>query len=483
MLSIEPYTPALEYELISGGANNNTYRVISAAGMSGAITIPAEHEGKAVTEIGAEAFARMNITSISIPESVTAIGRDAFSWCSSLTSITIPASVTYIDEWAFANCENLSTVSFAPGSQLESIGGIAFAWCPRLTSITIPANVTLIGNQAFYGCSSLASVSFASGSQLDKIGWYAFDYCSSLTSVNIPATVTDIGGNPFAGCTRLTSIAVDDNNQNFSSAGGILYDKNKNTLLVVPAGISSVTIPPSVNNIGHNAFEDCRNITSITIPETVMGINGEAFKNCTAIANITIPSTVMSVHIWAFSGWTSSQTINIAGHDTRQSTINAGWGGYVSYDEGQTLEFVGWDADCNANIAYQAKHLVIKGISPALMTEFGNSDGFIGLFPVGTTLQQALAIAMSYAQTGNLGTAVAGSELSQAYTSADFTTAYIPLFDVTTGNPWKGSGSYMIFMGIQSNDPPFSQKAYWTGQVNFSSANTTITFNPAWEVH
>jgi len=125
----------------------------------------------------------------------------------------------------------------------------------------------------------------------------------------------------------------------------------------------------------------------------------------------------------------------------------------------------------------EIKTLAIQGIPQDQMNEFSN--GFIGLFPTGTTLQQALQAAENYYQTGST-TAVAGSELSAAYTK-NTTTAYFPLFNTNTGNPWNGSGSYMIGMLVESSSS-YSQKMFWTGPVNFSSATTTLTYNPAWEV-
>jgi len=207
IISIEEYTPVLEYELIDGGT---AYRVIESPGMSGAVTIPPEYNGKPVTEIGGEydewyetgaAFAgNRNITSISIPASVTSIGRDAFVECIGLTSvtfaqgsqlktineyafnsctglanITIPASVTYIDHYAFGYCINLAGLTFETGSQLE-IGHAAFADCTKLASVTIPSSVTYINEWAFGGCPRLTTVTFEAGSSLTEtdFGWGTF---------------------------------------------------------------------------------------------------------------------------------------------------------------------------------------------------------------------------------------------------------------------------------------------------------------------
>jgi len=388
IISIEPYEPELEYELIADdwpNPNNGTYRVVSAIGMIGPVTIPATYNTLAVTEIG----------------------WSAFEGCSGITSIVIPEGVNSIE-------------------------------------------------------------------------WGAFRWCTNLASISFPASVQSIQVASFVGSTKLTNITVAAGNQDYSSAGGILYDKNKTWLVAYPSAKGNITnIPTTVTYIEQAAFEACTGLTGVTIPSSVTEIGGWAFGGCTGITSITIPASVQRIGSEAFNGWTASQTINIMGHDNRQSTINAGWIDSQYYQEWDYYQSA-WDGHCNANIVYRAKQLIIQGISPEQMAEFASSSGFLGLFPAGTTLQYALQIAESFYQTGNAGTAVAGSDFSGAYTNDAFTVAYIPLYGVQ-GGPWTGSGSYMIFMGVESYYG--GQKAYWTGPVNFSSANTTVTFNPNWEVN
>ncbi len=151
--------------------------------------IPSAIEGVSVTSIGDSAFYYCSgLTSVTIPDSVTAIGKSAF-YGSGLSGLTIPNSVTAIGESAFAFC-NLTSIAISSG--VTSIGNSVFYDCSKLTSVTIPSSVISIGYQAFYGCSGLTSVMIPNS--VTSIGEYAFR-ASGLTSVTIPDSVTSFSPN------------------------------------------------------------------------------------------------------------------------------------------------------------------------------------------------------------------------------------------------------------------------------------------------
>ena len=190
---------------------------------------------------------------------VTSIGDDAFSYCSSLESVTIPNSVTSIGDWAFHYCSSLESVTI-PNS-VTSIGDEAFSYCSSLASVTIPNSVTFIGD-------------------------YAFSDCSSLESVTIPNSVTSIGCSPFSGCSKLKNIDVYPENANYSSIDGILYNKDVTKLICCPGAKISVTIPNSVTSIGDEAFYGCSSLESVTIPNSVTSIGDDAFYDCNDLKTI-----------------------------------------------------------------------------------------------------------------------------------------------------------------------------------------------------
>ena len=170
---------------------------------------------------------------------------------------------------------NVISVTFAAESPLTTIGNYAFYYCTSLTSITIPASVTSIGNSAFDGCTSLTSITVnANNSNFSSEGGILYNKAKTTLikipegmsgSVNIPASVTSFVSGTFSKCSNLTAITVAAGNQNYTSENGILYNKEKTMSIVAPQGISgSVTIPASVTYISNGTFAYCTSLTSVT---------------------------------------------------------------------------------------------------------------------------------------------------------------------------------------------------------------------------
>ena len=123
------------------------------------VVIPSKINGITVETIGNTAFQNSAVTSVTIPDSVTAIYSGAFANCSQLTNISIPNSVTYIGFSAFEHCTSLKSITLP--SSLRSISEALFFGCSQLTTIHIPVSVTSIGSYAFDGCPSSMTVTYS----------------------------------------------------------------------------------------------------------------------------------------------------------------------------------------------------------------------------------------------------------------------------------------------------------------------------------
>lgn len=139
---------------------------------------------------------------ISFNQEVTRIGELAFNDCRSITSVVLPDSVTAIQYSAFKGCIQLTAITL--GNSVTKIGYGAFYGCSSLTSIVLPDSVTTIDSGAFNGCSSLESVTLGNG--VVSIGTGAFAHCANLSEVTLPDCVTTIRMWVFNPCDSLTSL-------------------------------------------------------------------------------------------------------------------------------------------------------------------------------------------------------------------------------------------------------------------------------------
>ena len=170
--------------------------------------------------------------------------------------------------------------------------------------------VTSIGNSAFSSCSGLTSITIPSS--VTSIGYYAFRSCTGLTSITIPSSVTSIGNSAFSGCSNLMNIVVVDDNPEYSSLDGIVFNKDKTKIILcLDNKKGSVTIPSSVTSIGDYAFSGCSGLTSIDIPSGVTLIERSAFSGCRGLTSVTIPSGVTLIRDYAFSSCSGLTSVTI----------------------------------------------------------------------------------------------------------------------------------------------------------------------------
>ena len=266
------------------------------------VTIP-----NSVTTIGERAFVNCDgLTSVTIPNSVTCIGDEAFLYCDGLTSVTIGDGVTSIGWATFEGCGDLTSVTI--GNSVTSIGKRAFSSC-GLTSLTIPNSVTSIDEYAFSDCTSLTSVIIGDG--VSSIGQEAFSNCFNLESINIPSSVKTIGCNAFYMTSEypgypspsLTSVHITDL-EAWCKILFVSYYSNPLTyahhLYLNGTEIKDMVIPNSVTSIGDYSFYYCTGLTSVSIPNSVTSIGRDAFNYCRNLTSVTIPNSVTSIGYRAF---------------------------------------------------------------------------------------------------------------------------------------------------------------------------------------
>ena len=264
------------------------------------------------------------MTSISLPNTITSIGKNAFDNCDKLYDITLPSSVRTIEESAFTYCYNLKNVSLNEGletigyqafynccnaltsitlpSTLKSIGYEAFRYCTKLKTIRIPDGVTSIDRGLFGGCSSLVSVKLPA--TLAAIPYEMFYDCRSLSSIQIPSSVKSIGERAFRNCDALTSVTIPEGveslgNEVFFDCNNLLSVSIPEGVTVIPDGafdddyaLSTVSLPSTLTTIGERAFNTCRSLTTITIPEHVASIRKYAFTECDKLTSVyCLPTT------------------------------------------------------------------------------------------------------------------------------------------------------------------------------------------------
>ena len=148
---------------------------------------------------------------------------------------------------------------------------------------------------------------------ITNIGMYSFESAVALKKVTIPSTVTTIGKSVFVNTPSLKEIIVADNNANYKTVDGVLYNKNMTELIAYPSAKddTTFTVPATVTKIAENAFNGAKNLKTIILPENLASIGKRAFINCTALTEIEIPDSVTEILASTFRGCVSLETVSL----------------------------------------------------------------------------------------------------------------------------------------------------------------------------
>lgn len=264
----------LEFKLNSDG----TYTCVGLGDCTDSeIVIPSRYNGKVVEVIGSKAFQN----------------------CIELTNVTIPESVHTIESGAFNGCKNLLTVNLSQG--LNRIGNAAFYNCSKLQSLNLPNSVYSIGVGIVAGCSSLKELTIDEG----NTKYHSDGNCLIETqrrtlvvgcrSSVIPSdgSVWELGTMSFAGCNGLYSISIP------ASVSGILGGA-----FMECDGLGRVKFAEGsrLETIGSQAFYNCVKLMEIELPDKTQSIWDSAFSGCTMLQIVVIPESVLRIRSYAFEG-------------------------------------------------------------------------------------------------------------------------------------------------------------------------------------
>jgi hypothetical protein len=267
-------------------------------GSASVVTIPSIINGLPVTTIEEDVFFDCdNLTSVTIPSSVTNFNNMAFFDCNKLQSINVDALNSYYSsvngvlfnksQTTLILCPEGKAGSYTIPNSVTGFGNGAFTDCTNLTGVTIPDSITCIGQDAFLWCTSLSDITIPNS--VTSIGNGALSWCYSLTDITIPNSVTNIDANAFRLDSKLRAINIGALNFFYSSVDGVLFNKSQTTLIKCPGGKDgSYTVPDSVTNIADGAFGNCHSLTDITIGNSVTRIGNHAFNDCPSVHAITV---------------------------------------------------------------------------------------------------------------------------------------------------------------------------------------------------
>ena len=278
-----------------------------------------------VTSIGNAAFISYDhqLQNVTIPDSVTRIGANAFSGCAELKDITIPNSVTSIGLGAFSDCTGLTEVTI-PDS-VTAIGSCAFDDCTNLETIVIPESVTDIGftesegqtgTPVFSGCEKL-TIKGVKGSAAEE---YANAFSIPFEEIEAQQPTSGKCGDNLTWALEDGTVTISGTGDMTNYSGGAdgvkspFWDLDFDTLVIEDGvtgigsaafshskKLSSVSISESVTKIGGSAFEQCEALTSVAIPDGVTEIDDYAFGWCYSLASVTIPESVTGIGRGAFT--------------------------------------------------------------------------------------------------------------------------------------------------------------------------------------
>lgn len=290
----ETFVDGFSYTLLYGEDESVGYSIgVGNKKNESTINVPDNYEGVPIIAIDDYGFkGDTALQSITLPETITAIGYEAFAECTSLKEFVMPDSVTVVYHRAFFSCE-------------------------KLTKIKLSEKLTKLNSKTFCNCFALQEIEFPDG--FEKLENDVFHHCRSLKKMTIPKTLRVFENSMFLNCGSIKTVVAYDLDSwlqiTFRAAisnpmffGAQLYFNHTGHEELV----TTVQIPETMTKIGKFAFYGCASLTSVTIPSSVKEIGMQAFGNCSSVKNIAADG-ITSVEGSTFSGMSSLESVSIKG--------------------------------------------------------------------------------------------------------------------------------------------------------------------------
>ena len=259
---------------------------------------------------------------IVIGEGVERVGDYLFRNVSTVTEAEFPSTLVSVGKWAFTNCFGITEVKLPEG--VTSLGEKAFGSCQSLEKVSVPSTVKVFGSGVFSGCSKLSEVTLAEG--LAILGTECFRGAEALKEITLPESLVDVAPKAFMG-TGLTLVTIPDKVKNvgnyaFSDCGSLTSATvGKGTELIGSGAfknctaLETVTLNEGLDTIGSGAFENCSSLKNVKIPDSVTVLGDGAFTGCTSVTEITVPEKVKRFSFTGLDTCTSLAAVIIENPD------------------------------------------------------------------------------------------------------------------------------------------------------------------------
>jgi hypothetical protein len=214
--------------------------------------------------------------------------------------VVIPAGIEVIGPRVFRGYRWISQIGFESGTRLREIQEMAFSEFDSLKQFIVPSSVEIIGDRCFEGCGSMTTITFDDASKLKRMGERAFAK-SGLSSITIPASVEEIAGSAFVGC-PLAEILVAAGSRNFVTEGNLLLTSNGTEIVRYFGRDFEVIVPAKIQTLGKSCFQACSHLGRVRFEtgSKLRSIGRSALSHCYTLRSILIPASVEIIGEGAF---------------------------------------------------------------------------------------------------------------------------------------------------------------------------------------